>query len=423
MANFDTLCLHAGFNPQEHNHSGNIPIYQTSSFAFENADQATDIFALNNTDNYEYTRGSNPTQTVLEKRLTALHNGQAAVAFSSGVGAIAATCNLLAQNGDNIISSHKLYGGTVHQFKNVFPRHGIKTRFFDLLKPQTILPQIDSRTKAIFIETISNPELAVPDIIKIAQIANPQKIPLVVDNTFATAYHCKPLDLGANIVISSISKYIGGQAIGIGGIVIDKGNFPWEEKSEKYPLITQKNPGFNNINFLEKFKKNAFSLALRLEGIKSYGAALSPFNAFLFIQGLQTLPLRMQRHSHNAHELAIFLQKLPSVEEVNYPTLPGTKYYDNAQKTLINGGSGMLSFILKKGLPAVKKFLNRVKIASHQPNCGDSRTLVLSPSLTIHSRLNPQELKAAGVSSGLIRASIGLEDIEDLKKDFEQSLS
>jgi len=419
---FDTLALHAGFDPKDHNNAGSVPIYQTSAFAFNSSDEAADVFSLKNTQSYEYTRGSNPTQTVLEKRLNALHGGVGALALGSGVAATFAATSVLVKVGDNFICSNAIYGGTTTQFFGTYKRQGVEARSFDIQNPNSIKKLADKKTKFIFIETLSNPGLIVADIPKIVKIAKSLNLPLIVDNTFATPYLCKPLELGADIVIESASKYTGAHSLGIGGYIVDGGSFDWQKQAQKYPIIAQPNPSFKNINFDKDFGKNGFILACRLEAIKGYGASISPFNSFIFIQGLQTLSLRLEKHSQNAQKLAEFLEKHPKVEKVNYPGLKSNKFYYLCQKQLPKGQGGVFSFSLKGGLESGKKFVESLKIASHQPNLGDSRTLVIHPSSTIHSRLSSEQKKQAGIDDGLVRVSAGLEDVRDLIADFEKGL-
>lgn len=425
---FETLQLHAGQEPDSSTNARAVPIYQTTSYTFDNSEHAADLFALKKFGNI-YTRIMNPTTDVFEKRIAALEGGVAALAASSGQAAEHLAIATLAKAGDNIISTSYLYGGTYNLFKVTLPRIGINVKFVEGDEPENFDKLIDSNTKAIYIESIGNPKLNIPDIEKIAQIAHKNGIPLIVDNTFGAAgYLVRPIEYGADIIVASATKWIGGHGTSIGGIIIDSGNFDWG--SGKFPLFTEPSPGYHGLNFNEVFGKGsefgniAFIVRARVEGLRDYGACLSPFNSFLFLQGLETLSLRIERHCSNALTLANWLNNHPKVDWVWYPGLKEHVWYENAKKYLRpNLFGSMLSFGIKGGLNAGRKFINNVKLASLLANVGDAKTLVIHPASTTHQQLSEEEQVSSGVLPELIRVSVGLEHIDDIINDFQQALN
>ncbi|MCW8850707.1 MAG: O-acetylhomoserine aminocarboxypropyltransferase/cysteine synthase, partial [Melioribacteraceae bacterium] len=400
----------------------------TTSFNFDDSEHAADLFALKKFGNI-YTRIMNPTTDVFEKRVAALEGGVAALATASGQAAEHLAITNLAQAGDNIVSSSFLYGGTYNLFKVTLPRLGIKVKFVDGDDPAEFEKQIDENTKAIYVESIGNPKLNIPDFEKIADVAHKNGIPLIVDNTFGAAgYLVRPIEYGADIVVQSATKWIGGHGTSIGGVIVDSGNFDWG--NGKFPLFTEPSPGYHGLNFNEVFGKGsqfgniAFIIRARVEGLRDFGPCVSPFNSFLFLQGLETLSLRIERHNSNALTLANWLNDHPKVEWVWYPGLKSHEWHNNAKKYLRSGFYGsMLSFGIKGGLESGKEFINKVKLASLLANVGDAKTLVIHPASTTHQQLSDQEQLASGVTSGQIRVSVGIEHIDDIINDFEQALN
>lgn len=424
---FETLQLHAGHKPDSATNSRAVPIYQTSSYNFNDADHAANLFALKEFGNI-YTRIMNPTTAVFEERIAALEGGVAALAVASGHAAQFLTISTIAEVGDNIVSTSFLYGGTYNQFKVTFPRLGINVKFVSTNNPEDYEKEIDEKTKAIYIETIGNPGLNIPDLKKFADLAHKHNIPLIVDNTFgAGGYIVRPIEFGADIVVSSATKWIGGHGTSIGGVIIDSGKFNWG--NGKFPLFTNPSPSYHGLNFWETFGDKspfgniAFIIRARVEQLRDVGPALSPFNSFLFLQGLETLSLRVERHCQNTLELARWLSNHPKVEKVTYPGLETHPDHETAKKYFRkNLFGGILTFEVKGGFEAGKKFINNVKLASLLANVGDAKTLVIHPASTTHSQLSEEEQITAGVSSGLIRVSVGIEHIDDIKEDFEQAL-
>lgn len=424
---FETLQLHAGHKPDSATNSRAVPIYQTSSYNFNDADHAANLFALKEFGNI-YTRIMNPTTAVFEERIAALEGGVAALAVASGHAAQFITISTIAEVGDNIVSTSFLYGGTYNQFKVTFPRLGINVKFVSTNNPEDYEKEIDEKTKAIYIETIGNPGLNIPDLKKFADLAHKHNIPLIVDNTFgAGGYIVRPIEFGADIVVSSATKWIGGHGTSIGGVIIDSGKFNWG--NGKFPLFTNPSPSYHGLNFWEAFGDKspfgniAFIIRARVEQLRDVGPALSPFNSFLFLQGLETLSLRVERHCQNTLELARWLSNHPKVEKVTYPGLETHPDHETAKKYFRNNlFGGILTFEVKGGFEAGKKFINNVKLASLLANVGDAKTLVIHPASTTHSQLSEEEQITAGVSSGLIRVSVGIEHIDDIKEDFEQAL-
>lgn len=425
---YETLQLHAGQEPDKTTNSRAVPIYQTSSYTFNDSEHAADLFALKQFGNI-YTRIMNPTTDVFEKRIAALEGGVAALATASGQAAEHLAITTLAEAGDNIVSTSFLYGGTYNLFKVTLPRVGINIKFVEGDEPEDFEKQIDEKTKAVYIESIGNPKLNIPDFEKIAEVAHKNAIPLIVDNTFgAGGFLVKPIEYGADIVVESATKWIGGHGTSIGGVIVDSGNFDWG--SGKFPLFTNPSPGYHGLNFNEVFGKNsqfgniAFIIRARVEGLRDYGACLSPFNSFLFLQGLETLSLRVERHNSNALILANWLKNHKEVDWVWYPGLKEHPSNENAKKYLRPGFYGsMLSFGIKGGLEAGKKFINNVKLASLLANVGDAKTLVIHPASTTHQQLSDEEQKASGVLPEAIRVSVGIEHIDDIINDFEQALN
>ncbi len=422
---FETLQVHAGYQPEPTTKAATVPIYQTTSFTFDSAEHAADLFQLKQFGNI-YTRIMNPTTDVFEKRVAALEGGVAGLAVASGQAAQFIALHNILLPGDNFVASGYLYGGTYNQFKVSFKRIGVEARFADLDDPASFESKIDDRTKAIYVETIGNPGFAIPDFDKIAAIAKKHDLPLVVDNTFAAAgYLFRPIDHGANIVVQAATKWIGGHGTSIGGIIVDAGNYNWG--NGKFPQFTSPDEAYHGMKFWEVFGAGspfgniAYIIRARVAGLRTWGPALSPQNAFHFLQGLETLSLRVQRTVENAQALAEWLEKHPGVERVNYPGLPGNRYHQLAKKYLKNGYGGVLSFKIKGGREAADKFVASLQLIYHLANVGDTRTLIIHPATTTHQQLSEEEQRAAGVEPGLLRISLGIEHIEDIKADLQQA--
>ena len=422
---FETLQVHAGQEPAPGTNARAVPIYQTTSYVFDDADHGARLFALQEFGNI-YTRIMNPTTDVFEKRIAALEGGVAALATASGQAAQFLAISTIAQAGDNIVSTSFLYGGTYNQFKVALPRLGINVKFVEGDDPESFRQAIDDRTKALYVETIGNPQFNIPDFAALAHIAHENGIPLIVDNTFgAGGYLARPIEHGADIVVESATKWIGGHGTSIGGVIVDSGKFDWG--NGKFPLFTEPSPGYHGLNFQEVFGLDgsfgniAFIIRARVEGLRDFGPSLSPFNAFLLLQGLETLSLRVNRHVSNALELAQWLEQQEQVSWVNYPGLPNHPYHERAKKYLRHGFGGVLNFGIKGGLEAGKAFINHVKLASHLANVGDAKTLVIHPASTTHQQLSDNEQLSAGVTPDLVRVSVGIEHIDDIKEDFEQA--
>lgn len=425
---FETLQLHAGHKPDAATNARAVPIYQTTSFVFNDADHAANLFALKEFGNI-YTRIMNPTTDVFEQRIAALESGAAALATASGQAAQFVALSTIVQASENIISTSKLYGGTYNQFKVTFPRLGIDVKFTKQDTVEEFEKLIDDKTRAIYIESVSNPELIISDIEALANLAHQYDIPLVVDNTFgAGGYLVRPIEHGADIIVASATKWIGGHGTSIGGVIVDSGKFNWD--NGKYPIFTEPSPGYHGLKFWETFGPSfplgniAFIIRARVEGLRDLGPALSPFNSFLFLQGLETLSLRVERQCENAKKLASWLSKQPKVNWVWYPGLESHQSHKIAQKYLRNGLYGsMLAFGIKGGKKAGKKFVNSVELASLLANVGDSKTLVIHPSSTTHQQLSDEEQIASGVTQDQIRVSVGCEHIDDIKTDFDNALN
>jgi O-acetylhomoserine/O-acetylserine sulfhydrylase len=425
---FETLQLHAGQEPDKTTNARAVPIYQTTSYNFLNSDHAANLFELKEFGNI-YTRIMNPTTAVFEDRIAALEGGVAALATSSGQAAEFLTITTLAQAGHNIVSTSYLYGGTYNLFKVTLPRLGINVKFVSGDQPEEFKKLIDDNTKALYIETIGNPSLNIPNIELIAEVAHKNGIPLIVDNTFgAGGYICRPIDYGTDIVIHSATKWIGGHGTSIGGVIVDSGKFNWA--NGKFPVFTEASPAYHGLNFWETFGAEssfgniAFIIRARVEQLRDIGPCLSPFNSFLLLQGLETLSLRAEKHCLNAHQLANWLKNNPNVEWVWYPGLKNHPSHKLANKYLRkNCYGGILVFGIKGGIDAGKKFINNVQLSSLLANVGDAKTLVIHPASTTHQQLSESERKASGVTPEMIRVSVGIEHIDDIIQDFEYALS
>jgi len=418
---YETLQVHAGQDPDPSTLSRAVPIYQTTSYVFKSVKHGADLFALKEFGNI-YTRLMNPTTDVLEKRLAALEGGVAGLALASGHSAQFIAINNLCGAGDSIVSSSFLYGGTYNQFKVSFPRLGVDVRFARSLDPDAFEERIDETTKAIYLESIGNPAFNVPDFEAIAEVAQRHRIPLIVDNTFGCAgYLCRPIEHGADIVVASATKWIGGHGTSMGGIIVDAGRFDWS--SGKFPVFTEPSPGYHGLKFHDTFGNLAFIIRARVEGLRDLGPVISPFNSFMLLQGLETLSLRAQRHADNAMALALWLQEQPAVAWVNYPGLPDHATHLNARRYLDNGFGCVLSFGLKSGYDGAVRFIESVKLASHLANVGDAKTLVIHPASTTHQQLGEEEQVSAGVSRDMVRVSVGIEHIDDIRADFKQAFS
>ncbi len=424
---FETLQLHAGQDVDETTLSRAVPLYQTSSYVFKDAKHAANLFSLKEFGNI-YTRIMNPTTDVFEKRMAALEGGVGALAVSSGQAAQFIALTNFLEAGDNFVSTSYLYGGTYNQFKVQFKRLGIHVKFVEGDNPQDFEAAIDENTKAIYIETIGNPQFNVPDFEAIAAIAEKHEIPLVVDNTFgAGGYLFRPLEHGANIIVESATKWIGGHGTTIGGVIVDGGNFNWG--NGKFSSFTEPSEGYHGLKYWETFGADsqfgniAFITRARVEGLRDYGSALSPFNSFLLIQGLETLSLRVDRHVQNALQIAEWLEQHPQVDYVKYPGLVSSPYHTLAQKYLKRGFGGVMSFKIKGDAEAADKFINNLELISHLANIGDAKSLIIHPSSTTHEQLSIDEQKASGVEPGLLRLSVGIEHIDDIKGDLEAAFS
>lgn len=420
---FETLQLHAGHQVDETN-SRAVPIYQTSSYLFNDSQHAANLFGLKEFGNI-YTRIMNPTTDVFEKRIAALEGGIAAVAVSSGQAAQFIALNNILEAGDNFISTSYLYGGTYNQFKVQFKRLGIQTKFVEGDDPANYEALIDEKTKAIYVETIGNPRFNIPDFEKLGEIAKRNGIPFIVDNTFgAGGYLFRPLEHGANIVVESATKWIGGHGTSIGGVIVDGGNFNWN--NGKFPSLTEPSEGYHGLKFWDVFGKGspfgniAFAIRCRVEGLRDFGPALSPFNSFLLIQGLETLSLRIDRTIENITKVANWLENSEEVEYVNYPGLESSPYNELAKKYLKRGFGGVLTFKIKGGNERADKFIESLQLISHLANIGDAKTLIIHPSTTTHDQLSLEEQKASGVEPGLLRLSVGIEHVDDILADLEQ---
>ncbi|HDM8261216.1 bifunctional O-acetylhomoserine aminocarboxypropyltransferase/cysteine synthase [Proteus mirabilis] len=418
----ETLSVHAGYSPDPTTKAVAVPIYQTTSYAFDDTQHGADLFDLKVPGNI-YTRIMNPTNDVLEQRVAALEGGIAAVAVASGMAAITYAIQTIAQVGDNIVSVAKLYGGTYNLMAHTFPRIGIEARFAphdDLLALEAL---IDEKTKAVFCESITNPSGNIVDIQALATVAHRHGVPLIVDNTVATPYLCRPFEHGADIIIHSLTKYIGGHGNSIGGIVVDSGKFPWAEHKDRFEILNTPDVSYHGVNYVEHFGAAAYIARCRVAPLRGTGAALSPFNAFLILQGLETLALRMERHTENAQKVAEYLQNHPQVVWVKYAGLTSHPEHDLAVRYMSGKPAGILSFGIKGGAEAGAKFIDALKLIMRLVNIGDAKSLACHPASTTHRQLNDEELERAGVSRDLIRLSIGIEHIDDIIADLEQALN
>jgi O-acetylhomoserine (thiol)-lyase len=417
---FSTRALHAGHRPDSETGSRAVPIYQTTSYVFEDTEHAANLFNLQRFGNI-YTRIMNPTTAVFEERMAALERGVGALALASGQAAqFIAITNLLGV-GDEIVASKNLYGGTYTQFDVSFRRLGINTTFVDPDDAENFRRAITPRTRLIYGETIGNPVLSVLDIEAVAAVAHAANLPLMIDNTFASPYLCRPIEHGADIVLHSATKFIGGHGTSIGGVIVDSGKFPWDRGT--FPQMLEPSKGYHGIRFHETFGDFAYIMKARVEGLRDYGPAVSPFNSFLFIQGLETLKLRMEAHSRNALDVARFLSSHPQVDWVNYPGLPSSRYHTLAQEYLPRGAGAILSFGIRGGLEAGRQFIESLQLFSHLANVGDAKSLVIHPASTTHQQLTDEEKQACGISDDMLRLSVGIEDIEDILWDLDRALA
>ncbi len=422
---FETLQIHAGQDVDPTTGSRAVPIYQTSSYAFEDAEHGANLFALKQFGNI-YTRIMNPTTDVFEKRIAALEGGVGAVAVASGQAAQFIALNNILESGDNFVAGANLYGGTYNQFKVSFKRLGIDVRFAEDSDADNIEKLIDDKTKAIYVETIGNPSYSIPDFEKISAVARKYDLPLIVDNTFgAGGYLFKPLEHGAHVVVESATKWIGGHGTSIGGVIIDGGNYNWG--NGKFKQFSEPSEGYHGLVFADVFGENGpfgniqFGIRARVEGLRDFGPALSPFNSFLLVQGLETLSLRVQRHVDNALEIAQWLEAHPQVEQVSYPGLKSHPYHANAQKYLKNGFGGVLSFAIKGDPIKANEFIDALELISHVANVGDAKSLIIHPAATTHQQLSEEAQRKAGVAPGQLRLSVGIEHIDDIKADLQQA--
>src|SRR2546429_1208224 len=416
---FDTRMLHAGQTPDPTTGARAMPIYQTTSFVFEDTEHAAHLFALNKFGNI-YTRISNPTTAAFEERLASLEGGVGGLATASGQAAQLVALTTLLQAGDEMVSSSTLYGGTYNQFALTFKRFGIQVHFVDAADPEAFRRAITPKTKLLYGETIGNPKADVFDIQAVADIAHEHKLPLIIDNTFASPYLCRPFEHGADIIVHSATKFIGGHGTSIAGVLIESGKFPWDNGN--FPHIVDPSPGYHGVRFYETFGDFAFVMKARVETVRDTGGCLSPFNSFLLLQGLETLSLRMERHCQNALQVAQFLQEHPAVSWVRYPGLPGDPSYALAKRYLPRGAGSIFTFGVKGGYEAGKKVINSVRLFSHLANVGDARSLIIHPASTTHQQLSEEDQLAGGVTPDLIRLSVGIENIEDILWDLDQAL-
>lgn len=421
---FETLSVHAGQVPDPATLSRGVPVYRTSSYVFKNTEHAANLFALKELGNI-YTRLGGPTQAVLEEQITALEGGAASVAVASGTSAIHYTIINIAKNGDEIVSANNLYGGTYTMFDAILPQFGITTKFVDPKDPQNFEKAITPKTKLLYIETIGNPVLDFTDIAEVAKIAHAHGLPLVVDGTFTTPYLLRTIDYGADIVINSLTKWLGGHGSAIGGIVTDSGRFDW--KNEQFPLYTEPDPNYHGLRWAydlpDSLAPIAFALRYRTVPLRNLGAAISPDNAWIFIQGIETLPLRMEKHSENAQKVAEFLKKDKRVAWVRYPGLPDDPSYEVAKKYLHNGFGGMVVFGIKGGYEAAVKLIDNISLFSHLANVGDAKSLILHPASTSHSQLSEEQQREGGLTPDLVRLSIGLEHPDDIIEALDEGLA
>lgn len=418
----ESIALHEGYSPEATTKAAAVPIYQTTSFTFDDTQHGADLFNLVVPGNI-YTRIMNPTTDVLEKRVAAMEGGIGALALASGMSAITYAIQCLTEVGDNIVSTSQLYGGTYNLFAHSLPRQGIDVRMVSHDDYEGFEKAIDSKTKAVFCESIGNPAGNVVNLKKLADIAHKHGVPLIVDNTVATPYLCRPFDLGADIVIHSLTKYIGGHGTTIGGIIVDSGKFDWTADKERFAILNEPDPSYHGVVYTEALGPAAFIGRCRVVPLRNTGAAISPMNAFQILQGLETLGLRMDRHCENAEKLAAYLQSHPKVAWVNYAALPDSPYYETCQEITSGKASGILSFGVKGGIEACSTFIDSLQMILRLVNIGDAKSLACHPASTTHRQLNDEELAKAGVSADLVRISVGIEHIDDIIADIEQALS
>ena len=416
---FETLCLHAGQMPDPVTGSRAPPIYQTAAYVFDSADHAASLFNLQTFGNV-YSRLMNPTNAVFEQRMAALENGRAAVAVSSGMAAQMVALLTILEAGDEIVSSNTLYGGTHTQFAFNFRKLGINAKFVDADDPQNFEKAISPKTKCIYAESIGNPANNVPDFEAIAEISRSHGLPFVVDNTFTTPYLCRPFDFGADIVVHSATKFICGHGTSIGGVLVESGKFPWDNGN--FPTMMEPSEGYHGIRFYETFGDFGYTMKARCEILRTFGPTLSPFNAFLFIQGVETLPIRMDRHCRNAIAVARFLEEHPAIEWVNYPGLESSRYFELANKYFPKGAGAVMSFGIRGGIEACVQFIESMQFMSHLANVGDAKTLVVHPASTTHRQMDEEVQISAGVMPNMVRISVGLETEEDILWDLDQAL-
>lgn len=418
----ESIALHEGYSSEATTKAAAVPIYQTTSFTFDDTQHGADLFNLAVPGNI-YTRIMNPTTDVLEKRVAAMEGGIGALALASGMAAITYAIQCLTEVGDNIVSTSQLYGGTYNLFAHSLPRQGIDVRMVSHDDYEGFERAIDSKTKAVFCESIGNPAGNVVDLAKLAAIAHKHGVPLIVDNTVATPYLCRPFELGADIVVHSLTKYIGGHGTSIGGIIVDSGKFDWAADKERFAILNEPDPSYHGVVYTEALGPAAFIGRCRVVPLRNTGAAISPMNAFQILQGLETLGLRMDRHCENAEKLAAYLQDHPKVAWVNYAALPNSPYYATCQSTTSGKASGILSFGVKGGMEACATFIDSLQMILRLVNIGDAKSLACHPASTTHRQLNEQELAKAGVSADLVRISVGIEHIDDIIADIEQALA
>jgi O-acetylhomoserine (thiol)-lyase len=416
---FNTLALHAGQQPDPVTGAMAVPIYQTTSYVFKDSDHAARLFSLEESGNI-YTRMMNPTTDVFEKRMAALEGGIGALALASGSAAITMAIMNIASNGDEVVSASTLYGGTYNLFASTLPRYGIKVRFVDSDDPENFRKAVNDHTKAFFAETLGNPNINVLDIEAVAKIAHEVGVPLIVDNTFASPYLCRPIEFGADIVVHSATKYIGGHGTSIGGIIVDSGNFNWG--NGRFPDLVEPDESYHGISYVKDIGAAAYITKARVQLLRDMGPCISPFNSFLMLQGLETLPLRMERHVSNALAVASYLEGNPAVSWVNYPLLPSSKYHALAQKYTPKGAGAIFTFGLNGGIKAGKRFIDSLKLFSLLANVGDAKSLVIHPASTTHQQLSREEQLAAGVTEDMVRVSIGIEDVKDIIDDLDQAI-
>ena len=416
---FSTRSLHAGHTPDAASHARAVPIYQSTSFVFEDSAHAADLFALQKFGNI-YTRIMNPTTDVFEQRVAALEGGIGALATSSGQAAQFLAITALAGPGDEVVASSTLYGGTYTQFDVSFRRIGIDVKFVEPDDPENFRKAITPKTRVVYGETIANPRMNVLDIEKIAAIAHEAGVPLMIDNTMASPYLCRPIEYGADIVVHSATKFLGGHGTSIGGIIVDSGKFAW---TDKFPAITKPSPGYHGMVFSDVFGAMAYIIKVRVEGLRDFGPCISPFNSFLFLQGIETLQFRMDQHSRNALAVAKWLKTNPAVSWVKYPGLDDSPYYALSQKYLPQGQGSIVTFGIKGGSDAGRKLIDSVKLFSHLANLGDAKSLIIHPASTTHQQLNDEQQQEAGVSKDLVRLSVGIEDLDDIIWDLDQAIT